>query len=98
MTGTGCSTNQRPAESLGVRAFARLVDVYIAACAPPAPLSASWPADHPTRPSGDRGFSTAAGAADETKVGDMLREAKIRKTQVRKTPSWPRSWTNFSLL
>jgi hypothetical protein len=31
-------------------------------------------------------------------VPDQLPRAPLISTQVRKTPSWPRSWANFSLL
>jgi hypothetical protein len=40
-----------------------------------------------------------AGAYTDVRLQDLLRALpNLRKLQVRKTPSWPRSWANFSFL
>ena len=44
------------------------------------------------------GEGSAAAAAKEAKAATTAAAAEAEEAQVRKTPSWPRSWANFSLL
>ena len=49
-------------------------------------------------PAGPRLAGFLAGLLIGTEVADALRLIEVQSLQVRKAPSWPRSWANFSLL